>query len=181
MDLRADHLIDHGHPDPPLQTLLEHEVAVLSFRMGHWNRNVFTTRTKFTDLKVSQDVHLCIRVSGATSKYRGGRINGRKGTRKRRGKRGKERERERERERFTLSKRDERDAYPVESNTAVFSERTGLGVNLDGGKGDAERISFLPGVGDLKDKAKEQNKPSLTILLLIQKLHNHTFWGQTLC
>lgn len=46
-----------------------------------------------------------------------------------------------------------KDTYPVESKTAVFSERTGLGVNRDGGKGDAERISFLPGIGDLKDNA----------------------------
>lgn len=58
-------------------------------------------------------------------------------------------------------------AYPVESNTAVFSERTGLGVNRDGGRGDAERISFLMRVGDLKDKVKSKIKLSLTVLIKV--------------
>lgn len=65
VNLRADHLIDQSHSDPPLQPLLEHEVAVLALGVGHWNGNVLTTWTKLTDLKVSQDVHLGIRVSGA--------------------------------------------------------------------------------------------------------------------
>jgi hypothetical protein len=34
--------------------------------MGHWNGNVVTVGSKLTDFKVSQDVHLCVRVSGAT-------------------------------------------------------------------------------------------------------------------
>ena len=40
--------------------------------------------------------------------------------------------------------------HPVDSKTAVFSERTGVGVNLEGGRGEIERTSFFSLVGDLK-------------------------------
>ena len=77
--------------------MLEHEVAVLSLRMGHWNGNVFTTWSKLTDLKVSQDVHLCIRVSGATVNTEKGELKGgrKEGEERQEGKRERERERER--------------------------------------------------------------------------------------
>ena len=65
VNLRADHLIHQRHSDPPLQTLLEHEVAVRSIRMSDGNRHILTSGTKLTDLKVGQNVHFCVGVCGA--------------------------------------------------------------------------------------------------------------------
>ena len=62
VNLRAHHLIDESHPYPSLQTLLQHEVAVLLIWVSHRDGDVVTTWSKFTDLKMNQNVYLWIGV-----------------------------------------------------------------------------------------------------------------------
>ena len=60
----------------------------------------------------------------------------------------------------------------MESKTAVFSDLTGVGVNLEGGRGEAERISFLVIVGDLNTQMPIQKIVSLsyTVYIVVQGL-----------